>query len=193
MWQTWVSNNYAQIESVAKIYGPKWPDLVTHFCFYLEKNWLKFDKMPQPDKIRYMSAWFKKQLNWSNSAVSRDNKTNNFSEEDLETHKTFEEPDDQTIDITVLSEEGPEDAKQYIIDIEKTWGSEKADKILKVRFHYLKSLTLTDKILYDLYFTQSLTHRGIAAKLNIPLTSSFLMVKELENKLKDLCLGTQSS
>lgn len=191
-WREWIQTNYQLIEKVAKIYGNQWPDLITHFCFYLEKNWSKFEPMPQPDKVRYMSAWFKKQLKWSNSAVSRDNRINNFTEEDIENHNHYQPIDDQTLDITILAEDGADDVKAYIIDIEREWGSEKADKIIKVRFHYLKSLNLPDKILYDLYFTQGLTHRAIAQKLNIPLTSSFLMVKELENKLKQLCNGTQS-
>lgn len=186
-WQEWVTQNQIQLSQMASVYGHLKDDLLTHLCLYLETNWPTFDKIPNPQKLRWTGRWFANQARWSNSAVNRDNRVNNLPEE-----VEFDIADDGHIHIEILSETTEERTREWIYDTQKEFGTHKTDKLISVRFHYHNSLTLAEQILYNLYFDQMMTHRAIAKRLKIPLTSSFLMVKNLENKLIALCNGTQS-
>ena len=68
----------------------------------------------------------------------------------------------------------------------RTYGEFNANKLLTLRKVYLQ-LETTDKVIWDLYFTEMLTMRGIAKKLDIPLSSIFSMVTDLKKKIKELC------
>lgn len=187
-WQEWVQNNFKSLKSMSLVYGDLSGDILTHLSLYLDDNWLKFNMIPDSQKLRWIGRWMRNQAGWSNSQVNRDLKTNNLPED----HQ-FDIVDDQHETITIFAEDGDDKLKGWISDTFSVYGSDKTDKLIRVKYYY-HSLTLPEQILYTLYFDELLTHRAIAQRLNIPLTSSFLMVKELETKLINLCnsTGTQS-
>jgi hypothetical protein len=186
-WQAFIQQNYNQLRQMSLVYKPLHDDIMTHLCLYLENNWLKFDVIPDNQKLRWLGRWMRNQATWSNSAVNRDNRTNNLPED-----QQFELESDDHLSISIMAEDVDDSIKGWIADTNKQFGSDKTDKLIRIKYTYYKSLTLAEQILFNLYFDEMLTHRAIAKRLKIPLTSSFLMVKNLELKLINLCFGTQS-
>ena len=195
-WQEWVKQNYSWLDSYASIYGNLKGDCLTHICLYFEDgHWTKFNIIPDHEKPKWVRAFFRNQVRWTNSPVSRENKTNNLTDEQIDWFENaYEMPDDSShIQIEISAEDTNPDIKEWIIDCSTQFGEDRTDKLLQVRLLFRKSLSLPEQILYGLYFEEMLTHRQIAKRLRIPLTSSFFMVKKLENKLIELCnSGTQS-
>lgn len=194
-WQQWVQLNYAWLSQYASIYSDLSGDLLTHLCLYFEDgHWHKFNQMPEPDKRKWVRAFFRNQVKWSNSPVSRENKTNSLTQEQIDWFENaYDTPDNSHIEIEVGAEDTNQDIKEWITDCQLQFGETKTEKLLQIRLIFRKYLNLPEQILYGLYFEELLTHRQIAQRLKIPLTSSFFMVKKLENKLIELCNGTQSS
>lgn len=65
------------------------------------------------------------------------------------------------------------------------YGHSRGDKILKVRYVYINELSLQERVLYDLYFTQMLSTRKIASKIGIPVMATYTMIADLKTKIKD--------
>lgn len=76
---------------------------------------------------------------------------------------------------------------EWICEITHEFGEISADKLVKIRKVYL-GLETTDKVLYDMYFTNEMSMRDISNKLNIPLSTVFGMITRLKNNIK-VCVG----
>lgn len=195
-WQQWVQTNQSWLQSYASIYGELSGDCLTHLCLYFEDgHWSKFEIIPDADKPKWIRAFFRNQVRWTNSPVSRDNRTNNLTHEQIEWFENaYDQPDSHNVQMEIEAEDANSELKEWIADCNAQFGEDRTDKLLQIRLIFHKMLTLPEQILYGLYFEEMLTHRQIAHRLKIPLTSSFFMVKKLENKLIELCsTGTQSS
>jgi DNA-directed RNA polymerase specialized sigma subunit len=92
----------------------------------------------------------------------------------------------------IKAEDVNDSIKEWLEDITLTFGEIRADKLIQLRYHYINNLSLPEKVLYDLTFTNEMSTRQVAQKLNIPHTSTYLMIVDLQNKLRDLCSSTYS-
>jgi DNA-directed RNA polymerase specialized sigma subunit len=133
-------------------------------------------------------------VKWENSEFSKEKKVNNFEEiwdEDYSGREFHYEgmPVESTSSMEITAEDTTDDIKLWLIDIHEEWG-DNADKLIRIRKIYL-DMNTTDKVLYDLYFTNMMSTRMIAKKLNIPSSSVHVMLTDLKNKIKVLC-GTSS-
>lgn len=180
IWQLWISDNYRQLEYWAKRRDfENWSDLISHLTIHLEKNWQTFSQIPDDKKIAWCQGWYKNQVRWLNSKHNVDVFGDEFG------GKTFMEFK------TEIFEWGEEIEPHMAIDYsqeEQMWIDELDDlsiaKIRKIKAIY-QMMTSDEKVLFDLYFTQMLSQREIAKKINIPLSAVYNMLKRLKTKIKD--------
>lgn len=181
-WQQWLEKNYRIISYWARRWHPEeWRELLAFMTFYLEKNWRKFSKIPDgEERIKFLQTWMKNNVNWSNSEFRKSIAVNNFTEEfDL-----GDEILDDNLDIK--AEDIGDDVKEFIIDLYRRFSEEEVLKIISVRKVYL-TLQSHEKVLYDLYITQMLSIRGVAKRLNLPMSAVYGMINDLKKKINDEC------
>lgn len=181
-WQQWLAQNYNIIAFWARKWHPQeWRELIAHLTFYLQKNWQKFSLIPDGDeRIKFLQTWMKNNVKWKNSDFNKSIAVNNHDDE----WSIKDELDEQPYDI--LAEDMTDDIKQFVIDINRRFDEADVNKILKIRTIYLM-LPSHEKVLYDLYFTQMLSIRGVANKLQLPLSSVHNMIKDLRKKILLQC------
>jgi len=178
----WIEENYKFLMKWSKVWaGESWGDLLTHFTFYLHKNWTKFSQIPDGEqRLKFSQAWFKNNVRWTNSDFNVSITVNNLPE-------GWEPPEEEYDDLIELRAEMMRgDISDWMYDLHTNFGQLEVDRLMKLRQIYL-SLATHDKVLYDLYFTNMLTMRQIGDKLDLPLSAVFTMVSELKNKIKQQC------
>jgi len=181
-WQQWLEKNYRIISYWARRWHPEeWRELLAFMTFYLEKNWHKFSLIPDgEERIKFLQTWMKNNVSWSNSDFRKSIAVNNFTEEfDFE-----DEILDDNLDIK--AEDIGDDVKEFIIDLYRRFSEEEVLKIISVRKVYL-TLQSHEKVLYDLYITQMLSIRGVAKRLNLPMSAVYGMINDLKKKINDEC------
>lgn len=180
----WITVNYIDLFAYAKRCSSKnYSDLISLFYLYLISpiGLSKFNKIENNiDRLKYSYRWLRNNAQWRNSEFNKTIRVNNLPDEiDVQDVST----DDY---IEVLCENEREDIKELMLDMNRTYGEANANKLLTLRKVYLM-LETTDKVLWDLYFTEMMSMRAIASKLDIPLSSIFSMVTDLKKKIKELC------
>jgi hypothetical protein len=181
-WQQWLEQNYKVISYWSRRWHPhEWRELLAFLTLYLEKNWHKFSKIPDGDeRIKFLQKWMKNNVNWSNSEFRKSIEVNNFGDD-------IWIPDEVVDDmIDIRSEDSPEDVKEFIIDLHRRFSEEEVIKIIKVRKVYI-TLKAHEKVLFDLYITQMLSIRGVAKRLNLPMSAVYGMINDLKKKIQDEC------
>lgn len=139
---------------------------------------MKFSTIPDDDaRLKFTNTWLKNMSKWSNSEFNRLYSVNNLPD-----NWEIKDSGEDTY-IEVLAEADREDLKLWMKDLYVNFGGEKSAKLMKLRQLYLK-LETHEKVLYDLYFTQMLSLRDIAKKIDLNHMAVFCMVGELKNKLK---------
>lgn len=181
-WQLWIHLNFKSICQMAKRWHPEeWRELISHFALYLQKNWSKFSRIPDGDeRLKWTQTWMKNNASWSNSEFNRSIRVNNFEEE-----FTVRE-EEWNGEIETRAEDLTEDLKDFIIDLERRFDEAEVRQIILVRSVYL-TLDTHEKVLYDLYITEMLSIRGVAKKLNLPMSAVYGMINELKTKIKKEC------
>ena len=161
--------------------GEEWGDLLTHFTFYLHKNWSRFSLIPDGEqRLKFTQTWFKNNVKWSNSEFNVSITVNNLPE-------GWEPPESEYDDLIELKAElMREDIADWMYDLHTNFDKIEVERLMKLRQVYL-SLQTHDKVLYDLYFTNMMTMRAIGKKLELPLSAVFTMVTELKQKIKSQC------
>ncbi len=178
----WIEDNYKFLMKWSKVWaGDEWGDLLTHFTFYLHKNWLKFSMMPDDEqRLKFTQTWFKNNVKWSNSEFNASITVNNLPE-------GWEPPEQEFDDLIELRAELMRgDISDWMIDLHINFEQLEVDRLMKLRGVYL-TLQTTDRVLWDMYFTNMMTMRSIAKKLDIPLSAVFTMVTELKIKIQSQC------
>ena len=186
----WFNQNYKAICKIAGYYTDD-KSLITHYYLWLVKHpnrWVKIGSIPHDEQMRFTNTWLKNNTRWASSDFNKENKLNNFDEiwDDDYSGEVQE-----SVYMEIGSENTSDDIKEWLLDINNNFG-ERGDILIKIRYIYLDMET-TDKVLYDLYFTNMMSIRGIATKLNIPNSSVHVMLTELKSKLRTLCGQTQST
>lgn len=184
-WQQWFSQNYTVIAFWAKKWHhAEWRELLAHMTLYLEKNWSKFSTIPDDDqRIKFLQTWMKNTVRWQNSDFNKSIGVNNLDETytgSWVNEGTHEQPYD------IMAEDMTDDIKDFVIDLHRRFDEPDVNKILKIRTIYLQ-LPSHEKVLYDLYFTQMLSIRGVAQKLQLPTSSVHNMIVELRKKIASQC------
>jgi len=181
-WQQWLNDNYKIISYWARRWHPEeWAELIAFLTFYLEKNWSKFSLIPDGnDRIKFLQSWMKNNVKWSNSDFRKSIAVNNFNEE----WDTEGEAIDDNLDIK--AEDIGDDVKEFIIDLHRRFSEVEVMKIISVRKVYI-TLQSHEKVLYDLYITQMLSIRGVAKRLNLPMSAVYGMINDLKKKINDEC------
>lgn len=179
----WFSNNYNILKNIAKQYTKDYSDLVSLYYIYLDKRgWVKISHLTDDELGRFSRKWLKSNSRWQNVEFEQ-MKVNNLPEytwvEDLSYYPT---------DILIDSENSSDKIKEYIRDLSENFGDEGASKIILIKYHYENSLSDHERILFDLTFTEMLTTRGVAKRLRIPHTSTYIMIRDLNKKIIKLCL-----
>ena len=181
-WQQWLEKNYRIISYWSRRWHPEeWRELLAFMTFYLEKNWHRFSKIPDgEERIKFLQTWMKNNVNWSNSEFRKSIAVNNFTEE-------FDFGDEILDDnLDIKAEDIGQDVKEFIIDLHRRFSEEEVLKIISVRKVYL-TLQSHEKVLYDLYITQMLSIRGVAKRLNLPMSAVYGMINDLKKKINDEC------
>ena len=181
-WQEWLSQHYTLISFWArKWHYAEWRELMAHMTFYLEKNWSKFSLIPDDEqRIKFLQTWMKNTVRWQNSDFNKSIAVNNLDDE----WSRADELDEQPYDI--LAEDMTDDIKDFVIDLHRRFDEADVNRVLKIRTIYLL-LPSHEKVLYDLYFTQMLSIRGVAQKLQLPTSSVHNMIVELRKKIASQC------
>ena len=191
----WVSDNYSYLDDLTK-YNFRYNknedmDMISYYYLYLlDRGWRKIYTLSDIDKRKFTKKWFHNTSRWQVLKTKNGKPTHELGElgvNNIPEDFIFIEEADFQIDIEINSEDLPDYMKDWIVDMTQEFG-ESVDKLILVRYHYLNSLTLPEKVLYDLTYTQMMTIRQIAKKINIPPSATFNMVRDLEKRLKELCL-----
>lgn len=74
--------------------------------------------------------------------------------------------------------------KEWLKDTTDKWGEVRGNNLIKLRYVYLNNLTVTEKVLYDLHFTEGLSIRKISKQLDLPISATYQMVSNLKIKIK---------
>lgn len=192
----WINQNYIRLAKVAKDVSPNdWRDLITHYCLYLDTNWVQFSVIPNNvERLKFSTTWLSNNARWPKSAFKLEFKVNNMEAQWDIPDTEVEEPN---IDILDISDErnnrviDPQikwmviSMKEWIKDTTDKWGEVRGTNLIKLRYVYLNDLTLTERVLYDLHFTEGLSVRKIAKQLDLPISGTYQMVRVLKNKLKN--------
>jgi hypothetical protein len=178
----WVKQNYQFLETWSKRWSPDyWDELISFYCLYIHENWDKFSAIPDDEqRLRFTQSWFKNNTGWYNSDFNKSIRTNNLPEN----FEIVEEGEDALLE--VYCESNREDIRDFMIDLNRKYSEWDVNRIMKIRAIYLEMDT-ADKVLYDLYFSQMLSMRQIASKLDLPLSAVFNLVTELKNRIKTKC------
>jgi hypothetical protein len=181
-WQLWLNKNYKTISFWAKHWHrEEWRELLAFLTLYLQKNWSKFSKIPDGDeRIKFLQTWMKNNVRWQNSDFNKSIGVNKFDDEWEIQSETFEEP------YEILAEDLPDDVKEFIVDLDRRFTEIEVRQIIVIRKIYL-TLPSHERVLYDLYFTQMLSLRQVAKKLQLPLSAVHNMVTDLKKKIKERC------
>lgn len=200
----WIEDNYNILERWAKHWHPvEWRELLAHYVLYLDKNWIKFNNIPDNEqRIKFTQTWMKNSVNWRNSDFNKSIAVNNLNPDvkyddndrgfsnsvnkDFFDDGEYEGSEEQFIDIYCDVER--EDIKDWLMDLHRNFGEEQVINLTRLRQIYLKMET-HDKVMWDLYFTNMMPMRAISKKLDIPLSAVYNMINELKNKIKERCLG----
>ena len=188
---TWINKEYKMLSRLSKNWTSEhWRDLITHYYIYLSKpkNWSKFEPLPEEEKIKFTQKWMSNSVKWTNSDFSKSLRVNNLDDE----YDISEVEVENDTAMYIKSEDIDDTVKDWLCDLHNNWGEEQIIKLVKVREMYLSKMKTEDRVLYDLTYTQEMTLRDISRKINIPLTSVFLMVKNLNEKIRLEVCGTQS-
>lgn len=183
--EEWIQKNYKTIVKLSEYYTDD-KSIITHFYLWLNKpnRFLKVISMPDDEQMKFTNTWMRNNTKWENSEFSKEKKINNFEQiwdDDYEG-----QPSQNTTSMEITAEDISDDIKLWLIDIQEEWG-DNADKLIRIRKIYL-DMNTTDKVLYDLYFTNMMSTRMIAKKLNIPSSSVHIMLTDLKNNLREKCL-----
>lgn len=184
-WQLWIEKNYKTIAFWArKWHSAEWRELIAHLSLYLEKNWSRFQKIPDGDeRIKWCQTWMKNNVKWKNSDFNKSIAVNNL-DETWDDKGAYDEVYNEPFDI--LGEDLTDDLKDYVIDLNRRFDEFDCTRILKIRTIYLM-LPAHEKVLYDLYFTQMLSIRSVAKKLQLPHSSVHVMIVALRKKIASQC------
>lgn len=175
----WLTNNWKPLSTMARRKHPtEWRELMTHFCFYLDKNWPQFSLMVENDRMKFSNVWMSNNIKWPKSDFNKSIRVNNLPEEDY----PIEDLEEQYLEI--IAEDIDDATKEWMIDISKNYSSLNQFRIFKVRQIYLE-LPTHQKVLYNLYFTDMMSLRQIGAKLCLPTSAVHTMLNELKKILKD--------
>ena len=191
-YQMFVDGNYKNLSIISKRWGKgHWAEMLSAYVIYLEKNWNKDNKstgkslliMNNTERMKFSQIWMKNQSGFrKNGEWYKDIRINNFEEIwDFDFEDTGEDHR-----INIYAEDCSIDMREWIADIHNGFSDEEVNKILMVTAAY-SQLQLRDKILYDMYITEGLSMRDIAARIRIPLTSVHIEIKSLKNKILNLC------
>lgn len=180
-WQDWIERENTTIFYWAKCHHyTEYKELVAHFILYVEKNWSKFSKIPDGiDRIKWMNAWFKNNVNWKNSDFRRS----------ITYHESPQMPELSDFEqaIELMAEDLSEANIDLTIDLtEQNFNQLQIEKILCVREVY-KELSPQHQVLYDLYFEQMMSLRKIAKKIGIPMSSVYSIFLELKKEILEKC------
>lgn len=178
----WFTDNYKWIEYWAKRWSwGNWDDLLSHLYFYLDKNWDKFNKIPDgEERIKFIQTWFKNNTKWGESEFNKSIRVNNLPND----WSIPDQSEDNLLE--VMCESDREEWREWLVDITKTWGEEGSIKLVKLRTIYLE-LDTHNKVLWDLYFNKMMSMRQIGKKLNLPLSAVYTMIVELKKVVKGKC------
>ena len=194
MYNDWINENYKLLSLWAKRWSPSdWRELLAHYTLYLEKNWSKFSLIPDgEERIKWTQKWFKNTVKWKNSDFNKTIEVNNLNAELYwfgDTEYDFlggSRVEQYEVEYDVLAEDLSQDIKDFVIDLKRRFSEQEVIKIITIRKIYL-TLTTPEKVLYDLYFTQELSIRQVAKKLQLPTSSVHVLIVALRKKIKDLC------
>jgi len=183
-WQEWLNLNYKTIQLWArKWHHEEWRELIAHMTFYLRKNWSKFSQIPDgEERIKFLQTWMKNNVKWKNSDFNKSIAVNNLNEtflDESDEHFYYEQYD-------IIAEDLGQDVKDFIIDLDRRFSEIETNKIVLVRKIYL-TLPSHQKVLYDLYFTQMLSIRLVAKKLQLPPSAVYGMINELKKEILSRC------
>ena len=182
----WIETNYHLLKKFAKHWSPdNWSDLISCYYIYLTKsnNWNRISALPHDEQMKWTQRWMSNSVRWANSDFNKAVRVNNLEDE-------YEITDgyDSEISIEIMAEDGDLPVKEWLLDLHEHWGPDQINRIVKIRHLYLSNrFTVTDRILFDMCYTNQMTMRQISEKISIPLTSVFLLVKDLENKIRTEC------
>lgn len=181
----WITKNYQFLEKWCRIWSSEnWSDLLSNYVLYLsDKGWDdKMKDISDQERIKYTNFWLRSNSKWSNSKFNQEIRVNNLGEQ----YCMSDDPiyaENHYLDIHCDSEN--DTIKEWLIDVYKTNGEELGDIMVKLRKCYLQ-LNTSEKVLYDLYFTNMLSMRKISDRLHLPLSSIFNMMSDLKIKIKEL-------
>lgn len=181
-WQQWLEINYSELSYWAKRWHTEeWAELLAFMALYLQKNWPKFSQIPDGvERIKFLQTWMKNNCRWWNSDFRKSIAVNNLPESEYLLNEPTEE------DHLVSAEDLTPLLKETIEDLHRRFEPEQVDKLLKLRVVYL-GLPLDQKVLWDLYFTQMLSIRAVAEKINLPVSAVHKMILRLRKKIKSQC------
>lgn len=198
-WQQWLEINYSELAYWAKRWHTEeWAELLAFMALYLQKNWPKFSQIPDGvERIKFLQTWMKNNCRWWNSDFRKSIAVNNLPEseyylnEPMDYHILKENSNKAKIQTTeedhlVSAEDLTPLLKETIEDLHRRFEPEQVDKLLKLRVVYL-GLPLDQKVLWDLYFTQMLSIRAVAEKINLPVSAVHKMILRLRKKIKSQC------
>lgn len=156
---------------------------------------MQFSVIPNNvERLKFSTTWLSNNARWPKSAFKLEFKVNNMEAQWDIPDTEVEEPN---IDILDISDErnnrviDPQikwmviSMKEWIKDTTDKWGEVRGTNLIKLRYVYLNDLTLTERVLYDLHFTEGLSVRKIAKQLDLPISGTYQMVRVLKNKLKN--------
>jgi hypothetical protein len=188
----WIESEYKNLSKFAKHWSKdNWADLITHYYIYLtkEKNWIKLSLMPHDEQMKFTQQWMKNSVAWKNSDFTKSLAVNNLDE-----GYTIKEEVESSVRIEICGEDVDDSVKEWLIDLHENWGDKQIERLVRIRELYLSDkFTITDRILYDMVYKNQMTMRQVSNKINVPLTSVFLLIKNLEQKMKNELCGLTSS
>lgn len=180
----YVNKEYGFLQHWSKRWaGETWSDLLTHFYLHIDEDWLRFNNIPDDEKRKWVQSWLRNTSQWSNTQYRRDVLVNNLSEE----YDLSDNGGDCYIEI--LAEDVDDLTKEWIVDLHRHYSDRQVDLLMKVRLIYLKNLTVRERVLYDLIYKDQMTLRQVSNKIKLPTTVIFHAVKNLNKKIKDLCMN----
>jgi len=181
-----IKNNDSRLFSACKkINYSLHKELYSELYLHLHENWNKFKKLENDDVIYLSIDFIKKQLIWKNTPLKKTIEVTKYKNFCIEYNDTFPEQPFNDIAIEIFAESGSEKTNEYLLDLHNDFNEQQIKAIINVLLKYDK-LTLKDKILFDLYIQQNLPLRDVAKKINISLTSTHKLIKEMIINVKKL-------
>ncbi len=175
--QTFFTNNYDKLMSnITKVNKTTKHKLLTELYLNLDKKWQQFKDQPENDIIAYCARFTYNEYTWTNTQYNFDNKLNSVLFVD----------DPKYIDYRMESDAETDDPyiKDYIFDLLNNYTETEIQNIIKAKL-VSSTFNRPEKILYEMYFTQRMSTRKIAAAVKLPHSTVYLMIKEMINKVKE--------